>query len=161
RAAAQRAVKLDSRLVIGQGPDHEALEPALGEVAPRCSKEAAAEAQPLKLRPQVNFVDFTVVEQAACPIAPVIGVAGDTIAESEQGNTAALANRAFPPRRTTPADQLFQLRARNDTPISISPSLVVGFRHRHGVARFGAANLYQGGVHGRRLKQPAGARSSP
>ena len=37
RAAAERAVEFDRRLVVGQRPDHEALQPALREIALRAA----------------------------------------------------------------------------------------------------------------------------
>src|SRR6185369_13608294 len=46
-AAAQRAIEFGRRLVVGQRPDHHALEAALHEVAARGVEQAAAEAQPL------------------------------------------------------------------------------------------------------------------
>src|SRR5262249_53980109 len=46
RAAPQRAVELDRRLVVRQCPHDQALEPALREVAARGGEQAAAEPQP-------------------------------------------------------------------------------------------------------------------
>src|SRR5262245_59778277 len=75
RAAAEVGVETDRGLVIRQRPDHEAAEPALGEVAAGCVEQLAAEAQPLEFRPQVELVDLAVVVEAAGAVAAVIGVA--------------------------------------------------------------------------------------
>src|SRR5262245_22277095 len=79
-AAAERAIELDRRLVVGQRPDHQALEPALRKIAAGGGEKTAPEAQPLKLRPQVDLVDLAVIKQAARPVASVIGVAGNAVA---------------------------------------------------------------------------------
>src|SRR4051794_33470008 len=144
RAAPQRAVELNRRLVVRQSPDDQAFQTALGEVAARGGKKTAAEAKPLKLRPQVDFVDLALVEQAARAIAPVIGIAGDAVAEPEKGNAAALADGALPPGRPAPADQLLQLGSRDDPSICVAPCFIVGFRHRYRIGGLGAANLDEG-----------------
>ena len=75
RLAAERLVELHRRIVVGQRPDHEALQSALGEVAARRGEQPAAEAQALVLRAQIELVDLAVVEQAARAVAAVVGVA--------------------------------------------------------------------------------------
>ena len=92
--AAQRAVEFHRRLVVRQRPHHQALQPALREVAPRRGEQAAAEAEPLILRPQIELVDLAVVEQAARAVAAVVGVARDLVAERQDGDAAALADGA-------------------------------------------------------------------
>src|SRR5207247_8748904 len=56
RAAAERAIELDGRIVVGQRPDHQAAQAALGEIAPGRGEQPAAEAQALEFRPQVAFI---------------------------------------------------------------------------------------------------------
>src|SRR5262249_4409486 len=148
RAAPQRAVELNRRLVVRQSPDDQAFQTALGEVAASRGKKTAAEAKPLQLRPQLVFVTLAVLEQAARPIAPVVGIAGDAVAEPEKGNAAALSNRALPPSRPAPADQLLQLGSRDDPSIRAAPRFIVGFRHRYRIGWLGAANLDEGRFHG-------------
>src|SRR3954471_17596233 len=43
-AAAERAIELRRRIVVGEGPDHHALQPALDEIASGGGEEAAAKA---------------------------------------------------------------------------------------------------------------------
>src|ERR1700704_5636295 len=57
-AAAERAVKLRRGIVVGERPDHHALQAALQQIASRGGKQPAAEAETLKFRPQVKLVDF-------------------------------------------------------------------------------------------------------
>src|SRR5262249_55494364 len=147
RAAPQRAVELDRRVVVRQSPNDQAFQTALGEVAAGRGKKTAAEAKPLNLRPQVDLVNLAVVEQAARPIASVIGIASDAVAEPEKGNAAALANGTLPPSRPAPTDQLLQLGSRDDPSIRIAPRFIVGFRHRYSIGRLGAANLDEGRIH--------------
>src|SRR6195952_6120681 len=64
-AAAEGAVKLRGRIVVGQGPDHHALEPALQQVAPCSGEQPAPEAEALEFRPQVELVDLALEVQAA------------------------------------------------------------------------------------------------
>src|ERR1700738_1079038 len=54
-AAAERAIELRRRIVVGQSPDHHALQPALHEVAPCGGEEPSAEAETLEFRPQIEF----------------------------------------------------------------------------------------------------------
>src|SRR5713226_6858406 len=125
RLARERAVKADCRLVVRERPDHQALQPALHQVTPCRGKELAAEAEALEFRPQIKLVDLPVVVQAARAVAPVIGVAGDAIAEGQHGDAAALADRAVPPLRAVPVDQLLELGSGNDSLVGTSPGLVV------------------------------------
>src|SRR5947207_2825855 len=83
RCAAARAVEADRRLVVGQRPDHQAVQSALHEVATRGGEQLAAEAETLEFRPQIKLVDLAVVVQAARAVAAVVGVARDAIAESQ------------------------------------------------------------------------------
>ena len=76
-------VELDRRIVVRQRPDHQALQPALREIAARRGEQAAAEAEPLILRAQIELVDLAVIEQAARTVAAVVGVAGDLVAERQ------------------------------------------------------------------------------
>src|SRR5215510_5102540 len=74
RLAAERAVEADGRLVVRQRPDHEALQPALHQVAARRGEQLAAEAQPLEFGTQIKLVDLTVVVEAARAVAAVVGI---------------------------------------------------------------------------------------
>src|SRR5262245_8740937 len=65
RLATQGTVEFHRRLVVRQGPDHQAFHAALGEVAPRRGEQPAAEAEALEFRTQVKLVDLAVIEQAA------------------------------------------------------------------------------------------------
>src|SRR6185436_15100269 len=117
RAAAERLVESDRRLVVGQRPAHQALQPALRQVAPRRGEQAAAEAEPLEFRTEIKLVDLAVIEQAARAVAPVIGIARDAIAEAEQRHAAAFGDRVLPPARAAPADQLLQFGSGDDAAI--------------------------------------------
>src|SRR5262249_4141713 len=97
RLAGKRAVEAYGRLVVRERPDHQALQPALRQVAPGRGEQLAAKAKPLKLRTQIKLVDFAIVIEAACAVAAIIGVARDALSESEHGDPAAFANRAVPP----------------------------------------------------------------
>src|ERR1700687_2410336 len=57
-AAAEGTVKLRRRIVVGERPDHHALQPALQQVAPCRGEQPAAEAETLKFRPQIKLVDL-------------------------------------------------------------------------------------------------------
>src|SRR5215831_8351051 len=70
RTAAQRAIELDCGIVVGQRPDHQAAQPALGEVAPRRGEQPAAEPEALEFRSQIELVDFAVVGEAARAVTP-------------------------------------------------------------------------------------------
>src|SRR5262249_19956661 len=50
RLAAERAIEADGWLVVRQRPDHQALQPALHQVAPRRGEQLAAEAETLEFR---------------------------------------------------------------------------------------------------------------
>src|ERR1043165_7081111 len=84
RAAAERLVETDRRVVVGERPDHQALQSALRQIAPRRREQPPAETQPLKFRAEIELVDLAVVEQAARAVAAVVGVARDAIAELKQ-----------------------------------------------------------------------------
>src|SRR5258708_18796879 len=86
RLAAERTVELHRGLVVGQRPDHQALQSALRQIAPRRGEQPAAETQALILRAQIQLVDLAVIEQAARAVAAVVGVARDVVAERENGN---------------------------------------------------------------------------
>ena len=96
RAAAERAIKFHRRFVVGKRPDHQALQAALREILARGGKQPAAETEALELGPQIDLVNLAVIKQAARAIAPVIGVAGDVVAELQDGNAAAFADGASP-----------------------------------------------------------------
>src|SRR5262245_2530548 len=113
-APAKRAIKFRCRIVIGERPDHHALEAALPEVAARGIEQPAAEAEALKFGSQIELVDFAFEMQAAGAIAAVIGVTRHLVAEHQHADAAAFANRAVPPLRATTIDQLLQLGAGND-----------------------------------------------
>src|SRR6516165_6645374 len=78
-AAAERAIEFGGGVVVGQRPDHHALQPALPEVALGGREQAAAETKPLELGPQVKLVDLALEMQAARAVAAVIRVAGDLV----------------------------------------------------------------------------------
>ena len=120
RLAAERAVEFDRRLVIRQRPDDQALQAALRQVAPRRGEQLAAKAEPLELGPQVELVDFAVVVQAARAVAAVVGIAGDVVAERQDGDPAAFADGAVPPVRAAAVDQLVELGTGNDALIGAS-----------------------------------------
>src|ERR1700675_3659449 len=113
-AAAEGAIKFRRRIVVGQRPDHHALQPPLQQVAPRGGEQPAAEAEALKFRPQIELVDLAFEVQAAGAVAAVIGIARDLVAEHQYADAAALADRAVPPLRATAVDQLFEFGAGND-----------------------------------------------
>src|SRR5262249_23273187 len=89
RATAQRTIQFHRRLVVRQRPDDESLEPALDQVLARRGEQAAAETEPLELGTQIKLVDLAVIKQAARAVAAVIGVAGDLLAELQNGDAAA------------------------------------------------------------------------
>src|SRR5262245_27684526 len=147
RLAAERAIEADGRLVVRQRPDHQALQPALHQVAPRRGEQLAAEAETLEFRPQVELVDLAVVVQDARAIAPVVGITGHAFAERQHRDPAALANRAVPPYRTAPVDELVELRPRNDALISAPPGFVVRRGDGRSIGRLGAADFDEGRAH--------------
>src|SRR5664280_453427 len=146
-SAAERAIEFHCRFVIGQRPDHQALQAALRKVLARGREQAAAETQALELRTQIKLIDFAVIEQAARPVAPVIGVAGDLLAELQDGDAAALTDGRGPPVRSAAIDQLVQFAARDDALIGRPPCLVVGGSDVHRIGGLGSANLYEGRTH--------------
>src|ERR1051325_1436245 len=50
RAAAERLVECDGGLVVGERPDHQALEAALRQIAPRRGEQSPPETEPLEFR---------------------------------------------------------------------------------------------------------------
>src|SRR5690348_541215 len=149
RAAAERTIEFHRRLVVRERPHDEAFQPALHEILARGGEQPASKAETLIFGPQIEFVDFAVVEQAARAIATVIGIAGNVLAELQNGDSAALANGAVPPIGTATVNELAELVARDDPLISGAPSLVVRQSDCLCVRNFRAANLYQDGRHGR------------
>ena len=149
RAAAQRAIEFDGRIVVRERPDHEAAEPALSEVAPRRREQPAPESEALEFRAQVEFVDLAVVGQAARAVAPVIRVARNALLKHQQRDAAAFANRRLPPGRPAAADEFFEFRARNDAAICAAPGLIVRIRDRDGVRGLRPPNLDEGRAHAR------------
>src|SRR5262249_27304940 len=109
RAPAERAVKLDGGIVVGERPNHETAQAALGKIAPRRGEQPPSEPQPLKFRPQIQLVDLAVIGQAARAVAAVIGVAGDAVGKHQERDAAALADGGFPPCRAPAADQFLEL----------------------------------------------------
>src|ERR1700722_11470238 len=85
--------------------------------------------------------------QAARAIASVIGVARNLVAELQERDTAAFANRAVPPGGAAPVDQPFQLGARNDALISRPPRFVMSIRNRAGIVRLGATDFDEDCAH--------------
>src|SRR5262245_66528400 len=81
RLAAERPIETDRRLVVRERPDHQTLQPALHQVAPRGGEQLTAEAEALEFRPQVELVDLAVVIQAARAIATDVGITGNDFAE--------------------------------------------------------------------------------
>src|SRR5882724_1706663 len=73
-AATEGAVKLRRGIIVGERPDHHALQAALQQVASCGSKQPAAEAETLKFRPQIKLVDLAFEVQAARAVAAVIGI---------------------------------------------------------------------------------------
>src|SRR5690606_25734946 len=146
---AKRTVKLDRRLVVGQRPDHQTLQPALHQVLARSVEQAATEPEPLELGAQVKLVHLAFVEEAARTVAPVVRVAGDLLAELQDGDAAALADRRLPPVGPAAVDQLLELVPGDDAAIGRTPRLVMALRDIHRVGSLGAANLYEGRTHSR------------
>src|SRR4249920_1561342 len=130
RLAGEGAIKADGRLVVGERPDHETLQPALRQVTSCRGEELAAEAEALKLGAQIQLVDLTVIIQAAGAVATVVGIARDGLAEGKHGDAAALANGAVPPLRAAPVDQLVELGSGNDALVRPPPGFVM--RRRNG-----------------------------
>src|SRR5271155_4292670 len=160
RLAAERAVELDRGLVLRKRPDDERFQRALRQIAARGGEQAPAEAEPLEFRPQVKLVKLAVIIQAARPVAPVIGIAGDLVAKLQQRNTAAFADRRVPPCRSAAVDQFFKFAARNNTLIGCPPRLIVGIRNRAGIVCLGAADFDQDGTHEAKLMMRSSWRGS-
>src|SRR5262249_54196900 len=112
-AAAERAIEFGGGIVVGERPDHHALQAALREVALGRGEQAAAEAEPLELGTQIELVDLTFEMQAAGAVAAVIGVTRDLVAEYQHADAAALADRRVPPLRAAAVDELLELSAGN------------------------------------------------
>ena len=149
RAAAERAIEFHRRLVVGERPYHQALQAALDQILARGGEQAAAEAEALVFRTQVQLVDLAVIEQAARAVAPVIGVAGDAVTELQDGDAAALADGAVPPIGAAPVDELVELGSRDDALVGGPPRLVVGRCDGAGVRGLGAPDFDEGRAHDR------------
>ena len=139
--------RIPSPVVVGKRPHHQALQAALDQILARGGEQAAAEAQSLEFGPQIKLVDLAVVEQAARAVASVIGVAGNAVAELQDGDAAAFADSRVPPVRAAAVDQLVELVARDDALIGRAPRLVMRLGDVHRVGGLGAANLYEGRAH--------------
>src|SRR6185437_13023514 len=137
-----------SGIVVRERPDYHALQAALGEVALGGGEQAAAEAEALEFRTQIQLVDFAFEMQAAGTVAAVIGIACDLLAKHQHADAAALADGRIPPLRAAAVDQLFQLGARDDALISRAPGFVMGGRYRGSIRSLGRPNLDQGCAHG-------------
>src|SRR5215831_554344 len=151
RLAAQRAIELDGVFVFRQRPHDQRFQRALRQIAPRRREQPPAKAQALVFRPQIKLVDFTVVIETARAVAAVIGVARDLIAELQERDAAALADRAVPPCRAAPIDEPPEFGARNDSLIGRPPRLIMRVGNRGGVARLGAAYFDEDGAHDAKL----------
>src|SRR6266481_2389442 len=160
-AAAEGAIKLRRSIVVGERPDHHAFQPALQQIAPRGGKQPAAEAEPLKFRPQIKLVDLAFEVQAARAVAAVIGITRDLVAEHQHADAAALADRAVPPLRAATVDQLLELGTGNDTLLGRAPGFVMGGRHRSCVRSSGRPNLDQGCAHGSNQSKSARPHQGP
>src|SRR5258708_23056194 len=146
--ATQRPIKLCRGIVVGERPDHHALQPTLQQVAPCRGEQPAAEAEPLKLGPQVKLIYLAFEVQAAGAVAAVVRIARDLVAEHQHADTAALADRAVPPLWAAAVDQLLELGAGNDALIGRAPSLVMRGRYRGCIRSFGRPYLDHGCAHG-------------
>src|ERR1700754_3256103 len=145
---AEGAVEFGRMFVVGERPDHHALQAALHQVALGGGEKPAAEAEALKLGAQIELVDLAFEMQAARAVAAVIGIARALVAEHQHADAAALADRAVPPLRAAAVDQLLQLGAGNDALIGVTPGFIMGRGHRGCVRSFGRSNLDQGCAHG-------------
>src|SRR5580698_3921816 len=63
-AAAEGAIKLRRRIVVGERPDHHAFQAALQQVAAGGGEQPAAEAEALEFRTKVKLVDLAFEVQA-------------------------------------------------------------------------------------------------
>src|SRR5262249_44031190 len=147
RPSPQCAIETNRRGIIRQCPNHHALDAALRQVASCRRKQAAPEAETLKLRSQVELVDFSLVSQASRPVPAIVSIACNSIPECHYRNSATLADRTFPPLRAAPIDQLVQLRTRDDALVRRTPSQVVRGRKRLGIGRSGTADFDGDGMH--------------
>ena len=147
RAAAERLVERDRRLVVAERPDHEALQSALRQIATRGREQPAAEAEALEFRAEIKLVDLAVIEQAARAIAPVVGITRDSIAELQQRDAASFGDGVLPPARAAPADQLLEFGPGDDAAIGRPLRRIVRRRDQRGIGWLGAANLDEDGAH--------------
>src|SRR5262249_46312186 len=123
-AAAEAAVEVERRLVVGQCPHHHALQPALRQVTLGGREQPPAEAEALEFGAQVKFVDLAVEMQAPRAVAAVVGVAGDLVAEHQYADAAAFSDRAGPPLRAATVDQLGELGPGDDALVGRTPRFV-------------------------------------
>src|SRR5581483_2765473 len=65
RPATEGAIEFHRRVVVRERPDHQALHPALHEIAAGGAEQATAEAKALEFRPQVKLINLAFVVQAA------------------------------------------------------------------------------------------------
>src|SRR5262249_49119403 len=82
-APAEGAIEFGGRLVVGERPNHHALQPALSEVALGGGEQAAAKTEPLEFRPQIELVNLALEMQAACTVTAVISIARDLVAQHQ------------------------------------------------------------------------------
>src|SRR6185437_13846092 len=92
-------------------------------------------------------VDLAVILQAAGAVAPVIGIARHGVAEGQQRDAAAFADRAVPPADAALGDEPLELAARNDALIGRPPSVVVRVGDRFRVGRPRTSNLDEDCAH--------------
>src|SRR5262249_52397971 len=147
RFATERAIKAYRRFVVRERPDNQALQAALHEIAACSAKQLAPETEPLEFRPQVELVQLAIVVEAAGPVAAVIGVAGDAIAECQDCDAAAFADRVVPPLRAAPVDELVEFGSGDHALVGVPPSLVVRRRDAVGISGLGATDLDQDRAH--------------
>src|SRR5262249_6879897 len=114
---------------------------------PRRREQPPAEAEPLELGTQVELVDLAVELQAARPVAAVVGVARDGVAERHERDAAALADRAVPPVGAAACDQPLEFPARNDPLIGGPPSFVMRISNRFCIGCACTTNLDEDRAH--------------
>ena len=79
--------------------------------------------------------------QAAGAVAAVVGITRDLVAEHQNADPATFADRAFPPMRPAPIDQLVEFGAGNDALIGSAPGFIMRGSDRESIRSSGRPNL--------------------
>src|SRR5690606_4411804 len=156
-ATASAGIEGERIVIVFQGPDDQPLEPMVGQLLPRGSKQPASKPDTLVFGAKVEFVDFALLPELLRTVPAERGIARNPAPDLDHQDRGGASDGIRPPVRATPVYHRCQRPVRNDAGIGAAPRLEMHLGDLLRVARLGPPDVDGHRIHDLLTIDPAQA----